>query len=110
MCAYFCALGGMSLGLLSPLNGLFQAEVFKDERLGTLSGVAVVAGSIAGATGGFVSGVLVDLSGGYAVTLILATILYGLAIGGLVWQGAAGSQSNGADDREMVAAEARRSS
>ena len=84
--AYFCAIGGMSLGLLSPLNGLFQAEVFGDERLGTLSGVAVIVGSLAGATGGFVSGVLVDLTGGYEATLVLATGMYLLAIVGLSWR------------------------
>ncbi len=64
MAGYFCVMGGMSLGLLSPLNGLLQAEVFGDERLGTLSGLAVVVGSLAGAAGGFVSGILVDAAGG----------------------------------------------
>ena len=39
--AYFVVASGVSLGLLSPLNGLFQAEVFGDARLGTLSGVTL---------------------------------------------------------------------
>lgn len=89
MTAYFCAIGGMSIGLLSPLNGLFQAEVFGDERLGTLSGVAVVVGSISGAAGGALSGVLVDLTHGYSTTLVFAAVLYLLAIGGLLWQASA---------------------
>lgn len=76
MAIYFCVLGGMSLGLLSPLNGLFQAEVFGDERLGVLSGAAVIVGSVAGALGGFLSSLLIDLSGGYALTLLLASMLY----------------------------------
>ncbi|MGE0686327.1 MAG: MFS transporter [Dehalococcoidia bacterium] len=86
MAGYFCVLGGMSLGLLSPLNGLFQAEVFGDEHLGTLSGLAVVVGSLAGAAGGFVSGVLVDLAGGFVAALLLAAGCYILAIIGLSWR------------------------
>lgn len=86
MAGYFCVVGGMSLGLLSPLNGLFQAEIFGDERLGTLTGLAVVVGSLAGAAGGFVSGMLVDLAGGFVAALLLATGCYLLAILGLAWQ------------------------
>ena len=39
---YFAVIGGMSLGLLSPLHGLFQAEMYGDEWLGRLNGVGVV--------------------------------------------------------------------
>jgi predicted MFS family arabinose efflux permease len=105
MAAYFCVLGGMSLGLLSPLNGLFQAEVFGDERLGTLSGVAVVVGSIAGAAGGFISGLFVDITGGYGATLVLASGLYGLAILCLIWQGSARRAVHPAYGEETIGAE-----
>lgn len=78
--AYFCVLGGMSLGMLSPLNGLYQAEVFGDERLGTLSGVAVIVGSTAAALGGLMAGFLVQLTGGYEATLSTVAILYVVAV------------------------------
>jgi predicted MFS family arabinose efflux permease len=45
---YFAVASGISIGLLSPLNGLFQAEVYGDSRLGTLSGVTVIVVSVAG--------------------------------------------------------------
>jgi predicted MFS family arabinose efflux permease len=56
---YFAVASGVSLGLLSPLNGLFQAEVYGEGRLGTLSGVTVVVTSVAGAAGSWLGGVSV---------------------------------------------------
>jgi len=84
---YLTVAGGMSLGLLSPLNGLFQTEVFGDERLGTLSGVTVMVSSLATATGGVLSGLLLDLTGSYEVPLMLGLVCFAIAIPALHWQG-----------------------
>ncbi len=83
---YFTAVGGMSFGLLSPLNGLFQTEVYGEERLGALSGVGVVVTSASGAAGAWGAGFLVDLTGGYWQMLAVAASLQGLAVLGLIWQ------------------------
>jgi hypothetical protein len=83
---YFTAVSGLSLGLLSPLNGLFQAEVYGDARLGTLSGVGVVVASVAAALGAGLAGVSVDVTGSYHVSLGSAAFLQFLALAALAWQ------------------------
>lgn len=70
----------MSLGLLSPLNGLFQAEVYGDRHLGTLTGVGTVAGSLASALGAWLAGVMADQTGSYAVSLAAVVALQLLAL------------------------------
>ena len=82
--------GGISLGLLSPLNGLFQAEVFGDERLGTLSGVTVMVTSIAAAAGAWLAGLAVDVSGSYYLPLGAIACLQAFAVPALWWQGLPG--------------------
>lgn len=88
---YFAAIGGMSLGLLSPLNGLFQADVYGDARLGTLTGVTTVVGSLAGAAGAWLAGVSVDLTGSYRTMLFAVITLNACAVLALLWQRAAGA-------------------
>lgn len=85
--AYFAAVSGMSLGLLSPLNGLFQAESFGDSQLGTLSGVTVVVSSIATSAGAWLAGITVELTGSYREMLAWAVLLQALAIAVLLWPG-----------------------
>ena len=97
--AYFAVIGGMSLGLLSPLNGLFQAEVYGDERLGTLSGVGVIVGSIASASGAWLSGLAIDLTDSYQTSLAGVVVLQGLAVAALVWQAAAMRDREGSRSR-----------
>jgi predicted MFS family arabinose efflux permease len=80
LAGYFAVVGGASLGLLSPLNGLFQAEIFGDERLGTLSGVNVLVVSIAGAAGAWSAGLAVDLTGTYTLPLAIAALIQAIAI------------------------------
>ena len=92
LCAvYYAALGGVSLGLLSPLNGLFQAEVYGDARLGTLNGVSVIVSSVAAAAGAWLAGLIVDATGSYVLMAAAATVLQALAVVALVWQRAAES-------------------
>jgi len=86
---YFAAVGGMSLGLLSPLNGLFQAEVYGDARLGTLTGVSTVLGSVSAASGAWLAGVTVDVTGSYRPVLAVVIALQVLAVLALLWQRAA---------------------
>jgi predicted MFS family arabinose efflux permease len=83
--AYFAAVGGMSLGLLSPLNGLFQAESFSDAQLGTLSGVTVVVSSLATSAGAWLAGIAVEVTGSYREMLAVAILLQALAIAVLLW-------------------------
>jgi predicted MFS family arabinose efflux permease len=82
-------MGGMSLGLLSPLNGLFQAEVYGDARLGTLNGVSVIVSSVAAAAGAWLAGLVVDATGSFVQTMTAATALQALAVVALLWQRAA---------------------
>ena len=84
--AYFSAMGGMSLGLLSPLNGLFQAEVYGDRHLGTLTGVATVLGSLSSASGAWLAGVMADRTGSYSVSIAAVLVLQFVALGVLGWQ------------------------
>lgn len=83
--AYFSVMGGMSLGLLSPLSGLFQAEVYGDRHLGTLTGVGTVLGSLASALGAWLAGAIADRSS-YAIPLAAVLILQMLALVVLGWQ------------------------
>ncbi len=82
----YAALCGMALGLLSPLNGLFQAEVYGDARLGTLTGVSTVIGSLSQAAGAWGAGVAVDLTGSYRTPLTVVILLQAAALGALWWQ------------------------
>lgn len=83
---YFAVVGGMSLGLLSPLNGLFQAELYGDRHLGTLTGVSTVIGSLAQALGAWLAGVLADQTGAYTLSIagVVALQVSGVAL--LSWQ------------------------
>ncbi|MGE0059656.1 MAG: MFS transporter, partial [Dehalococcoidia bacterium] len=90
---YFSVIGGMSLGLRSPLTGLLQAEVFGDARLGLLSGIALLLSSLASALGALLSGVLVDVTDSYGPTLALVLAAYGLTLITFAWQGRARTDS-----------------
>jgi predicted MFS family arabinose efflux permease len=89
LAVYFTVASGMSLGMLSPLNGLFQAEVYGDVRLGTLSGVNVIVVSIAGALGAWLAGLAADATGSYVAPLAAAVLLQAAAVAALRWQQAA---------------------
>ena len=86
LAAYFTIVGGISLGLLSPLNGLFQADVYGDARLGLFSGATVIVTSLAGATGAFLAGVVIELTGTYWHVLLATAALQAAAVGALLWQ------------------------
>ncbi|MGE3855475.1 MAG: MFS transporter [Dehalococcoidia bacterium] len=77
---------GVSIGLHSPLHGLWVIEVYGEDQLGTLSGVQQAVVSVCGAAAPLAAGWLVDASGGYAVPLASMLALQGLAIASLTWQ------------------------
>lgn len=101
LCAvYFVVAGGISLGLLSPLNGLFQTEVYSSALLGTLSGVNVIVGSIAAAAGAWLAGLAIDATGSYAPMAAMIVAVQGLAVLALLWQRAAGQAAKPAVVRD----------
>jgi len=83
---YFSAVGGMSLGLLSPLGGLYQAEVYGDRHLGTLTGLGTVLGNVGAAAGAWLAGVMADQTGSYAFSIAGVLAVQGAAILVLLWQ------------------------
>jgi MFS family permease len=83
---YFAVVSGLSLGLLSPLNGLFQADVYGESRLGTLSGITVVVTSASAAGGAALAGVAIDATGSYEPVILVSGLVQLLAIGALLWQ------------------------
>jgi MFS family permease len=101
---YFTVASGISIGLLSPLNGLFQAEVYGDSRLGTLSGVTVIVVSVAGAAGSWLGGVSVDVTGSFEALLIGTMALQVAAVLALVWQAHARKPGTGGRKPRIVSA------
>jgi MFS family permease len=77
---YFAVIGGMSLGLLSPLHGLFQAEAYGDEWLGRLNGVSVILVGVGGAAVAWLVGLLADKGGGFVVAVTVIAILQLIAM------------------------------
>jgi MFS family permease len=104
---YFAVMSGISLGLLSPLNGLFQAEVYGDARLGTLTGVTGVITSAASAGGAALAGVVIDATGSFQPVLAGACVIQLLAIAALVWQGSTGSERGSLAESRVAAPDAR---
>lgn len=77
---YFSVMGGVSLGLLSPLHGLFQAEAYGDEWLGRLNGVSVILVGIAGAGVAWLAGLLADSRGGFVAAITVIALLQAAAM------------------------------
>ena len=86
---YYTAFAGMSLGMLSALIGLFQADVYGDSRIGSLTGVAFVLMTVSQAIAAWVAGLAVDWTGGYTVSVGAVVVLQAAVIGLIVWQRAA---------------------
>lgn len=78
--AYFAVVGGMSLGLLSPLAGLLQAETYGDVWLGRLNGVSVIVVSVAGAAGAWAAGVFAEATRSFLLPMIVIAGLQLLAV------------------------------
>lgn len=76
----FMTVTGLAFGTISPLQGLFAANVYGERRLGTLMGVQTFLVSLAGAGGPVVLGIAVDATGGYRAGIIASALLAGAAL------------------------------
>ena len=69
----FVVLTGVAFGSISPMQGLYSAELYGQRRIGTLMGMQQVILGAASAAGPFLLGFSIDATGGYATLLIIAT-------------------------------------
>jgi len=76
----FVVLTGVAFGSVSPLQGLYSAELYGQRRIGTLMGMQQVILGGASAAGPLVLGLTIDATGGYATLLITATALQVIAM------------------------------
>jgi len=99
---YFTVVSGVSLGLMSPLSGLFQAEVYGEKRLGTLSGVNVIVVSVAGAAGSWLGGISLDATSSFHLLLAGAMVFQLAAVAALRWQASASNSLADSHDPEAA--------
>lgn len=71
----FVVLTGITFGSVAPLQGLYAADLYGRERIGTLMGMQQVVFGVASAAGPFVLGLTVDRTGGYATLLVAVVVL-----------------------------------
>lgn len=85
----FVVITGLTYGTILPLHGLYAAEVFGKERIGTLMGVQTTIIGLFAALEPIVLGLTIDLTGGYGLLLIASALITGLAM----WLLIAGKES-----------------
>jgi MFS family permease len=71
----FVVVTGLAFGSLSPLQGLYAAELYGRRRIGSLLGMQQVVLGAAMALGPLALGATVDLTGGYTVLVVVAVVL-----------------------------------
>jgi predicted MFS family arabinose efflux permease len=71
----FVILTGITFGSIAPLQGLYAADLYGRERIGTLMGMQQVVFGAASAAGPFLLGLTVDATGGYTALLIAVVVL-----------------------------------
>ncbi len=71
----FVVLTGVAFGSVSPLQGLYAADLYGERRIGTLMGMQQVVFGTASAAGPLLLGVTIDATGGYTTLLVAATVL-----------------------------------
>ncbi len=76
----FVVLTGLAFGSVSPLQGLYAAELYGHRRIGSLMGMQQVVVGSAGALGPFLLGLTVDATGSYTTLLVAATVLQLVAL------------------------------
>src|SRR5665811_1333245 len=76
----FVVLTGLAFGSVSPLQGLYSAELYGQRRIGSLLGMQQVVIGAASAVGPFVLGFTIDATGGYTTLLVIATVLQLIAL------------------------------
>jgi len=75
----FVLVTGLTFGLIVPLHGLYAAEVFSEQHIGTLLGVQTTITSLATALGPVLLGLTVDPTGGYGALLLISVGVTALA-------------------------------
>jgi MFS family permease len=76
----FVVLTGLAFGSVSPLQGLYSAELYGQRRIGTLLGMQQVVIGFASAAGPFLLGITIDTTGGYTTMLVIAAALQVIAL------------------------------
>jgi MFS family permease len=90
----FMLVTGLVFGTISPLHGLYAAEVFGERRIGTLMGMQSLVVSLVSATGPVLLGLTVDVTGGYEVEIVLTAALFAAAFGLLTLRPRAATNAN----------------
>ncbi|HZQ62699.1 MAG TPA: MFS transporter [Casimicrobiaceae bacterium] len=65
---------GISQGTRGPLVATLSARLFAGPAAGSLFGIITATGALGGAVGSLLAGVLYDLSGGYALSFVVAAM------------------------------------
>ncbi len=76
----FVVLTGVAFGSVSPLQGLYSAELYGQRRIGTLLGMQQLVIGFASAVGPFVLGFTIDATGSYTALLVIACVLQVIAL------------------------------
>lgn len=71
----FVVLTGITFGSIAPLQGIYAADLYGRERIGTLMGMQQVVFGAASAAGPLLLGLTVDATGGYTALLLGAVVL-----------------------------------
>ena len=76
----FVVMTGLTFGTISPLQGLYAADLYGRRRIGTLMGMQQVVLGTASAAGPFLLGLTIDATGNYTTLLVSATALQVIAL------------------------------
>jgi MFS family permease len=79
MAAVFVLIAGVSIGAISPLDGIYAREVLPEHDLGTLMGALFLLSGIAAGLGPLAAALLVDLTGITSSGLVLAAAMAALS-------------------------------
>ncbi len=78
--AGFAVITGLAFGTILPLHGLYAAQVFGAQRIGTLMGAQTTIVGLFAALGPVILGQTIDFTGGYTLLLAACAALTGLAM------------------------------
>lgn len=71
----FVVLTGIAFGSVAPLQGLYAADLFGRDHIGTLMGMQQMVFGVASAAGPFLLGLTVDATGSYTTLLLTVVVL-----------------------------------
>ncbi len=78
--AGFAVITGLAFGTILPLHGLYAAQIFGAQRIGTLMGAQTTIVGLFAALGPVIMGQTIDITGGYTLLLAACAALTGLAM------------------------------